>query len=131
MKKSNEYKGFIKRIEKFITPKDTWNPVEKALYTPNLFFSNYEENKRLLFHAIKHSFKHHYENNTIYNGFCKINEISPDNIKSRNDLFKIPLLPDSFFKDYPEGKDFLKWLDNIYTGTIFFVYLLLLCISHW
>ena len=38
-------------------------------------------------------------------------------IKTLDDAKKIPLLPDSFFEDYPEGKGFLTWLDNIYTGT--------------
>ena len=34
-----------------------------------------------------------------------------------DDLKKIPLVPDTFFKDYPEGKGFLNWLDNIFTGS--------------
>ncbi|MFW6120799.1 MAG: hypothetical protein ACOC80_07835, partial [Petrotogales bacterium] len=52
-----------------------------------------------------------------YRRLCDIDNVTPDKIKSRDDLIKIPLVPDSFFKDYPEGKGFLNWLDNLYTGS--------------
>jgi phenylacetate-coenzyme A ligase PaaK-like adenylate-forming protein len=45
-----------------------------------------------------------------------VNNISPESIKSKDDFNKLPLLPDSFFKDYPEGKGYLNWLDNVFTG---------------
>jgi phenylacetate-coenzyme A ligase PaaK-like adenylate-forming protein len=34
------------------------------------------------------------------------------------DLDRIPLIPDRFFKDYPEGRDFAIWLGNICTGDL-------------
>ena len=108
---------FNKRAEKFVTPKESWNDVEKALFQPTLFFKDYKKNQELLIPAIKHSFKHHYENNSIYKRLCEMNKVTPDMIKSVGDISKIPLVPDTFFKDYPEGKDFLNWLDNIYTGS--------------
>jgi len=115
---SNENAEIKKVLDKFITPKESWTPVEKALFTPKMFFINYKKNQEMLLPAIKYSFKHHYENNVLYKKLCEINQIIPDKIKTMEDIKKIPLLPDSFFKDYPESKGFLKWLNNIYTGSI-------------
>jgi len=117
MKISDRIIELKKPLEKFITPKETWSPVEKALFTPKSFWINYRKNRELLFPAIQYSFKHHFESNAIYRRLCEMNKITPDSIKSKEDINKIPLLPDTFFKDYPEGKGFLKWLDNIFTGS--------------
>ena len=105
-------------LKKFITPKDSWTPVEKALYTPKNFFYDYKKNQELLFQAIKYSFKHHFENNVLYKQLCKVNNVTADLIKTNDDLHKIPLVSDTFFKDYPDEKDFIKWLDTIYTGDL-------------
>ncbi len=114
---SNQYAEIKKLLDKFITPSESWTPVEKALFTPEMFFTNYKKNQELLLPAIKHSFKHHYENNVLFKRLCEVDNVTVDNIKTLDDVKKIPLLPDSFFKDYPEGKGFLTWLDNIYTGS--------------
>ena len=117
MATSNEMIELNKRLRKFIAPEESWTPVEKALFIPDFFFSNYEKNQDLLLPAIKYSFKHHFDNNALYRRLCEINKITPDVVKSMDDLKKIPLVPDTFFKDYPEGKGFLSWLDNIFTGS--------------
>jgi len=114
---SSQYVEIKKVLDKFVTPKESWSPIEKALFTPEKFFTNYKKNQELLLPAIKHSFSNHYENNVLFKRLCEVDNISVDNIKTLDDAKKIPLLPDSFFKDYPEGKGFLTWLDNIYTGT--------------
>jgi phenylacetate-coenzyme A ligase PaaK-like adenylate-forming protein len=67
---------------------------------------------------LRHTFKHHYENNFLYHRVCEVNGITPDVIASKQDIRKIPLLPDAFFKDYPEGKAFLNWLKTIFTGSL-------------
>lgn len=105
-------------LEKFITPRKNWDPVDKALFTPKLFFSDYEKTQKLMLSAVRYSFKHHYENNNIYHHVCKTNGVTPESIKSKDDFNKIPLLPDTFFKDYPEDKGFLNWLKTIFTGSI-------------
>ncbi len=105
-------------LEKFITPKNSWSPIDKALFTPKSFFNNYEKAQKLMLPAVKYSFKHHYENNVLYHRVCEVNGVTPEKIKSTNDFNKIPLLPDTFFKDYPEGKGFLNWLKTIFTGSI-------------
>jgi phenylacetate-coenzyme A ligase PaaK-like adenylate-forming protein len=113
-------KSFVKNtcLEKFITPKETWNPVDKVLFTPGLFFSDYKKTQDLMVPAVRYSFKHHYENNNLYHHVCKTTGVTPESIKSINDFNKIPLLPDSYFKDYPEGKEYLNWLKTIFTGSI-------------
>jgi len=105
-------------LEKFITPRESWSPVDKALFVPRSFFSDYEKVQDLMVPAVRYSFKHHYDNNVLYHRVCEVNGVTPDAIKSKDDLKKIPLLPDTFFKDYPEGKGFLNWLKTIFTGSI-------------
>jgi len=105
-------------LDKLITPKESWNPVDKALFSPNSFFSDYKNIEELILPAIRYSFKHHYDNNVIYRKVCDLRGITPDKIKSKNDFSMIPLLPDTFFKDYPEDKRFLDWLKTIFTGSI-------------
>jgi phenylacetate-coenzyme A ligase PaaK-like adenylate-forming protein len=107
---------FQKRIEKFIPPKENWTPIDKALFTEKSYFNNYQKISDLTSNAIKYSFNHHYENNSLYRRLCEVNNISPESINSKDEFNKLPLLPDSFFKDYPEDKGYLNWLDNVYTG---------------
>jgi len=117
-----EFKEYMKKfneiMEPYILPKP-WSPVEEALYKPlNFFDTPKKEAEEMRFKAIKYTFKHHYENNAFYQKFCKENNVTPDDIKSIDDLHKIPLLEDKFFKDYPSGKEFALWLANIFTGKL-------------
>jgi long-chain-fatty-acid---luciferin-component ligase len=106
-------------IKKYIPPQEKWTPADEALFKPrDLFRIPLKQAKEIQLKAMRFSFKHHYENNRFYNGFCKENNVSPNLIKSYDDLSKIPLIPDGFFKDYPNGKDFATWLGNIYTGEL-------------
>ncbi len=107
---------FQKRIEKFIPPKESWTPIDTALFSQKTYFDDYQTTLDLTFNAIKYSFNHHFENNSLYRRLCEVNKVTPASITSKEDFNKLPLLPDSFFKDYPEGKGFLNWLDNVYTG---------------
>jgi phenylacetate-coenzyme A ligase PaaK-like adenylate-forming protein len=109
---------FTERFGKFIPPKKEWTAVDKALHDPKTFFHNYQKTLELLFPAIQYTFKHHYENNFLYHRICDLNKVTPDVIHSIKDLRKIPLLPDAFFKDYPDGKGFLNWLKTIFTGSL-------------
>jgi phenylacetate-coenzyme A ligase PaaK-like adenylate-forming protein len=54
----------------------------------------------------------------MYHEFCLEAGIGPDDIRSYEDLGKIPLIPNEFFKDCPTGKDFALWLGNLYTGEL-------------
>ncbi|MEA2053520.1 MAG: hypothetical protein U9O96_00145 [Candidatus Thermoplasmatota archaeon] len=109
---------FNARAEKYILP-EPWTPVHQALYKPdNLFDLPVKEADEMRLKAIRYAFKHHYENNGFYRNFCKESNTSPDDIKSIDDLAKIPLIPDKFFKDYPSGKDFAAWLATLFTGEL-------------
>ena len=44
--------------------------------------------------------------------------VRPDDIKTADDLDKIPLIPDVTFKQYPSGEDFAHWLANVFTGDL-------------
>jgi phenylacetate-coenzyme A ligase PaaK-like adenylate-forming protein len=107
---------FEKRISKFVPVKESWTPIEKALFTQKTYFKNYQKIADVTIDAITYSFKHHFENNVIYRRLCEAQKVSPDKIRTTEDFYKIPLLPDTFFKDYPKTKGFLAWLDNIFTG---------------
>lgn len=110
---------FNERVENYIPPKKEWTPVDDALFTPkDLYRIPIEEAEQLQFKAIKYAFTHHYQNNHFYHNFCKEHRVSPDDIKTSEDLMNIPLIPDKFFKDYPDGRDFATWLGNIYTGEL-------------
>lgn len=113
----SEYiKKLDSRMEKYIPPKP-WTPADEALYGPeNIFEIPPKEADEMRFKAIKYAFNHHYNNNSFYKNFCKENGISPEDIKSIEDLPKIPLIPDKFFKDYPSGEDFAAWLSGLVTG---------------
>ena len=104
--------------KQFIPPQNQWTPVDTTLFTHTNFFENYTKIQQLMLPAIKYSFKHHYEKNTLYHTLCETSNITPTVIKTQEDILKIPLLPDTFFKDYPDDQNYLKWLDTIYTGTL-------------
>ena len=98
--------------KKYFVPSKS--PSAKALYEPkNLYSIGKKKADDYLVKAIKHVFKHHYENNSFYHSYCKENKVSPSDIKDKKDFKKIPLLPHKFFKDYPSGRDFAKWLITI------------------
>ena len=110
---------FNEKAKRYIPPKEEWTPIEEALFKPkDLFRVPLKEAEQLQLNAIRYAFKYHYENNHFYHNFCKEHGITPDDIKTSEDLSKIPLIPDKFFKDYPSGRDFATWLGNIYTGKL-------------
>ena len=105
------------RVKKYIPDKST--PLWESLYQPkDIYRIPIEEAERMQFNTIKYAFNHHYENNRFYHNFCKEHDMRPDDLKTNADLTKIPLIPDKFFKDYPDGKEFATWLANIYTGSL-------------
>ncbi|MDD3492120.1 MAG: hypothetical protein PHZ19_01315 [Candidatus Thermoplasmatota archaeon] len=111
-------KEFNQRLQAYIPPQP-WSPIDEALHRPdNLFDMPIQEANELRLKALRYSFRHHYENNQFYRNFCQDNNVSPDDIKTLDDLTKIPLIPDRFFKDYPSGKDFARWLATLYTGQL-------------
>jgi hypothetical protein len=103
----------------YIPPRETWNPADEALYKPpDLFRVPLEEAQEMQLKAIKYTFTHHYTNNGFYHKYCTTRDVSPEDITTVDDLFKIPLVPDLTFKQYPQGRDFARWLESIFTGDL-------------
>jgi long-chain-fatty-acid---luciferin-component ligase len=103
----------------YIPPGNTWNPADESLHQPvDLYRVPLEEAQDMQLKAIKFTFTHHYNNNDFYHKYCETRNVSPDDIKTTDDLDKIPLIPDTTFKQYPSGKDFARWLTNIFTGEL-------------
>jgi hypothetical protein len=108
------------RLAKFIPPREQWTPVDEALYGVDDIYNVPEEKaKKLREDAIRYSFRHHYEGNEFYHEYCNESGVTPDDIKTEEDFKLIPLVPDTFFKSYPNieengGKGFLDWLEKIY-----------------
>ncbi|MFH1101842.1 MAG: hypothetical protein V1726_07390 [Methanobacteriota archaeon] len=110
---------FDGHMKKYIPPSSTWSPVEEALFKPrDLFRVPLEEAQTLQLKAIRYAFNYQYTNNKMYHTFCKNHGVSPADITTSDDLKKIPLIPDKFFKDYPTGREFAVWLANIATGEL-------------
>ncbi|MBN1281279.1 MAG: hypothetical protein JXA00_06485 [Candidatus Thermoplasmatota archaeon] len=120
---NQDYQDYMKRfdqqVSKYIPSKEAWTPVDDALYTPpDLFRIPLKDAAEMQLNSIKYSFTHHYTHNRTYQKFCQDHSFSPADLKTYDDLEKIPLIPDTFFKDYPLGKDFALWLGNIFTGSL-------------
>jgi phenylacetate-coenzyme A ligase PaaK-like adenylate-forming protein len=117
------YEDYIKKfngyLKNYFPPKDSWTPADEAVFKPNdLYRVPLKEAADLQFRSIKWNFTYQYNNNKMYQNFCKERNFSPDHLKAPDDLDKIPMIPDTFFKDYPTGRDFALWLGTIFTGTL-------------
>jgi long-chain-fatty-acid---luciferin-component ligase len=107
------------RIAHYIPPRDAWNLADEAVFKPaDLYRVPLEEARDMQLKAIKFTFAHHYRNNDFYHRYCEMRNVSPDDIRTVDDLDKIPLIPDTTFKQYPSGKDFARWLANVFTGDL-------------
>ncbi|MEF8879745.1 MAG: hypothetical protein V5A64_05070 [Candidatus Thermoplasmatota archaeon] len=118
--KKVSFNGYIKKfneqVKEYIPPKNKWTPVDEATYGPkNIYNVPTEKAQKLQFKAIKYQFKNHYNNNEVYHKFCKEKNFTPDKLKNFEDLEKIPMLPSDFYKSYPPGKDFARWLASLYS----------------
>lgn len=101
--------------EIFGKPKENWKTIDHMIYGVDNYFNEQKNNYGTREKAIIEAFNFHYKNNLFYNQFCKHRKISNNDIKSEKDFTKIPLLPDTFFKDYPSEKpeDIYKWLYQV------------------
>ncbi len=118
MEKSNENILSKRANEMFGMPQDQWITIDEIIYgSPSYFNYNSDEMEKKRFKAIKESLNHHYGKSQFYNQLCKEYEFTPDDVKTTKDLEKIPMLPDTFFKEYPaeNPKEIFEWLTKIST----------------
>lgn len=110
----NENSKLWQRTEElFGKSQKQWKTVDEMIYGVDDYFNvPKEDGNRKREKAIKEAFAFHYQNNLFYNRFCKDRGITPDDIKTEKDFHKIPLMPDTFFKDYPSEKpqEVYEWL---------------------
>ena len=103
-------------INRFSIPEDQWTTIDSMIYGMENYFE-YDEAvaRETRMKAIREAFDHHYSNNLFYHRYCKDNNIQPDDIETESDLSSIPLVPDTFFKDYPEEdpKSVYEWLYRV------------------
>jgi long-chain-fatty-acid---luciferin-component ligase len=112
-------KRLNERLARYIPPRETWTPAEEALHTPiDLYRVPIDEAKAMQLKAITYAFTRHYTLNDFYRKYCDMRGVIPDDVKTYDDLEKIPLIPDLTFKQHPSGEDFAHWIANIFTGEL-------------
>lgn len=110
---------FNEHVARYIPDRSTWTPADEVIFGAEDFYSVPErEAEQTQFRAIRYVFERHYAQNTTYRAFCDAQHVTPSDISGPDDLYKIPLIPDRFFKDHGEGRAFASWLGNIYTGQL-------------
>jgi len=103
-------------VDLFYRPPESWGAVDQLIYgLENYYDYDQEKVRALRVDAIRESFQHHYKNNLFYNRYCKDKNVSPEDIKDETNFCSIPMVPDSFFKEYPtdEPKDVYEWLYRV------------------
>lgn len=105
----------------FGRPKKEWSTIDEMIYGFDEYFHNpVDQMEQMRFQAIKESVMHHYNHSRFYHQLCKEYDFSPDDLKEEHDVQKIPMLPDTFFKEYPSEnpKEVYTWLKKISTVDI-------------
>jgi hypothetical protein len=118
-----DYSSYIRRFDglmaRYIPARESWTPVDEALYgSPDPFRVPWPQAQEMQLRALRFAFSHHYASNRVYRNFCREHGVAPEHIRSVGDLERIPLIPDTFFKDSPAGRDFALWLGNIFSGEL-------------
>jgi phenylacetate-coenzyme A ligase PaaK-like adenylate-forming protein len=115
----NRIRLLNERLAGCIPPRETWTPADEALYKPlDILRVPLDEAQAMQFKAIKYAFKRHYTHNRFYHNYCEKQGVTPDDLKTNGDFDKIPLIPDTQFKQHPSGKDLAYWISAIFTGDL-------------
>ncbi|MGZ4944069.1 MAG: hypothetical protein ACXV6K_07290, partial [Halobacteriota archaeon] len=112
-------KRLDERLARYIPPRETWTPADEALFVPtDLYRVPPDEARAMQLKAIRHTFARHYGLNQFYRSYCETRGVTPEDIRTYDDLERIPLISDSTFKQHPSGATFAHWIANIYTGEL-------------
>jgi hypothetical protein len=110
-----------KTTELFSRPRNEWTTIDHLIYEhPNYFEIPVEKIASMRYQSIKDAITYHYNNGRFYHQLCEEYGFSPDDIKSEQNFQLVPLLPDTFFKDYPREhpRAIYDWLKKISTVNI-------------
>ncbi|MGZ4944572.1 MAG: LuxE/PaaK family acyltransferase [Halobacteriota archaeon] len=100
-------------------PREIWTPGEEAIYRPvDPYRIPLDEALATQLKAVKHAFTRQYTLNGFYRTYCDENGVTPDDLKTTDDLEKVPLIPDLTFKTHPSGKDLAYWIAGLFTGDL-------------
>ncbi len=118
-----EYAAYISEFDRamaaYVPPRSSWTPADEALYgPPDPFRVRPAEARELQFRSLRFAFQRHYDGNRFYRHFCQERGVAPGDICGADDLEKIPLIPDTLFREYPDGRGFALWLGNLFTGVL-------------
>ncbi len=105
----------------FGRPRSSWTTVDEMIYDTDSYFDGDREKMReARFAATKESLRHHYEHSRFYNRLCREYDFTPDEVQSEDDLHRVPMVPDTFFKEYPseDPRRVYEWLRKVTTVDI-------------
>jgi long-chain-fatty-acid---luciferin-component ligase len=106
-------------LARYIPPPATWTPAEEALFSASDFLRvSVDQARATQLKSIRYAFSRHYNLNSFYRKYCDEKGVTPADVKTYDDLGKIPLIPDATFKQHPSGKGFAYWLTVIFTGDL-------------
>jgi len=118
----NQDTAFMKRAwQRYALPKEEWTTIDHMIYDYKDYLDkDYEAIAAQRDKAIKESLIYHYNNNRFYKEYCKEYDFHPDSVVTEKDYENVPMLPDTFFKDYPseDPKAVFDWLQKISTSTL-------------
>ncbi len=107
--------------ELFGRPRSTWTTVDEMIYGMDGYFDrDREATSEMRFRAIREALEHHYEHSRFYRRLCREYDFSPDDVQNEGDLHRVPMIPDTFFKEYPseDPRQVYEWLRKITTVDI-------------
>jgi hypothetical protein len=97
-----------------LVPREAWSEIDEALFGPQDLFNVEEaEAERLRLRAIHRSLRYHFKMNPFYRALCADRGFRPEDVKTVEDLAKVPLIPESIFKGCGGPSEFLKWLEGL------------------
>ena len=76
------------------------DPIDYWIYHPDPWHLPPEEIERERLVAIRYAFRHHYEDCPGYRTLCDDARVTPGDIVTSEDLIKIPMIPQTFFKEH-------------------------------
>lgn len=78
---------------------------------------HYQQNREFFFHGMKAVCRDFYENSNSYREICTLNDFDPEQLKSEEDLYRIPVIPTSYFKRNDISLEHSSFVEVTSSGT--------------